>query len=445
MGVHIDTSHLPDQEPSVSRRYAWVVFALVIGLMLSDYLSRQVMNAVFPFLKEEWALSDTQLGSLVSVVALVVGVMTFPVSLVADRIGRVRSATAMAIVWGLATVACGLSGNFISLFIARALVGLGEAGYGSAGGAILTSVFPRRLHSTVMGAFLAASLFGSVLGVIVGGVIAKQLGWQMAFIIVGAGGLVLAAVFPLVVKEPPTHRPAGSAPMPVKEVLRELFRYRTLWLTYMASGLQMFILGTVMAWAPSYLNRYYGLDPAESAVRAGVLVLFSGIGMTLGGALVDRLSVKQPLNRLRVPALYSASSALVLIFAFSLPPGTAQYACIALGLLLGSGFAGPAGAVAADVAHPSIHATVFATLTLANNLLGLAPGPFLTGALADRTGLDVAMRVAPVVSLAAAACFFLGARAYDKDRSPLATAMTASVEALEAEEVLGAASGHERA
>src|SRR5262245_59246951 len=116
-----------DRDPPVSRRYAWIAFALVIGLMLSDYLSRQVINAVFPFLKASWSRSDAQLGSLASVVALVVGVMTFPISLLADRFGRVRSATAMAIVWGLATIACGLSGNFMTLFIARAFVGLGEA------------------------------------------------------------------------------------------------------------------------------------------------------------------------------------------------------------------------------------------------------------------------------------------------------------------------------
>ena len=56
----------------VSRAYAWAVFALTFGLMLSDYLSRQVIGAVFPFLKAEWALSDSQLGMLVSVVSLVV-------------------------------------------------------------------------------------------------------------------------------------------------------------------------------------------------------------------------------------------------------------------------------------------------------------------------------------------------------------------------------------
>ncbi len=174
MTLLLASSAADDSDPPVTRRYAWIAFALVVGLMLSDYMSRQVINAVFPFLKAEWSLSDAQLGSLASVVALVVGVMTFPVSLLADRIGRVRSATMMALVWGLATIACGLSGNFITLFVARALVGLGEAGYGSAGGAILTSLFPRRLHSSVMGAFLAAALFGSVLGVAFGGVIAKS-------------------------------------------------------------------------------------------------------------------------------------------------------------------------------------------------------------------------------------------------------------------------------
>ena len=72
---------------SYSAVYRCAVFALTFGLMLSDYMSRQVINAIFPFLKAEWTLSDAQLGALASVVALVVGVMTFPVSLLADKWG----------------------------------------------------------------------------------------------------------------------------------------------------------------------------------------------------------------------------------------------------------------------------------------------------------------------------------------------------------------------
>jgi hypothetical protein len=64
----------------------------------------------------------------------------------------------------------------------------------------------------------------------------------------------------------------------------------------------------------------------------------------------------------------------------------------------------------ADLTNPAIHAAAFATLTLANNLLGLAPGPFITGVLADRIGLLGALRTIPVVALAAALAFALGRR-----------------------------------
>ncbi len=147
----------------VSRRYVWMAFAVTFGLMLSDYLSRQVINAVFPFLKADWGLSDSQLGSLVSVVGLTVGAMCIRIPLVADRVGRVKSATVMALVWGSATLACGLSENFTTLLIVRAFIGPGEAGYGSVGAAILAHAFPRWLHPTAMGSFLAAAIIGSVL------------------------------------------------------------------------------------------------------------------------------------------------------------------------------------------------------------------------------------------------------------------------------------------
>jgi MFS family permease len=77
-------------EGASSKLYSRSVFDLTVLLMLSDYASRQVVAAVFPFLKAEWTLSDAQLGSLTGVVMLFVGVMTFPISLLADRWGRVK-------------------------------------------------------------------------------------------------------------------------------------------------------------------------------------------------------------------------------------------------------------------------------------------------------------------------------------------------------------------
>jgi MFS family permease len=405
----------------VSRLYAWSVFGLTFGLMLSDYVSRMVVGAVFPFLKAEWTLSDTQLGALVSVVALIVGLLAFPVALLADRWGRVKSITAMAGLWSLATVGCGLSASYGQMLVARGIVGVGEAGYGSAGGAILSHVFPPRQRSAVLGAFLSAGLFGSVLGVALGGVIATRFGWRWAFLGIGAAGLLLALLYPLVVRDYPTVAlEEGSGPvglrMRILEATREIFAARSAVFTYLGSGLQMLILGVINAWMPSFLMRSYQLAADQAAVQTALIVLVSGVGMVIGGWIVDRASVATARNKLRVPALYAAVTFVLLTIAFVLPAGTAQRVLIFAGVLLAGGHAGAAGAVVTEVIHPGLRATALATLTLANSLLGLAPGPLLVGALSDVFGLPAAMAVAPLASLAAAACFGLGSRHYERDR-----------------------------
>ncbi|MGH8063605.1 MAG: MFS transporter, partial [Pseudoxanthomonas sp.] len=92
-------------KPARSHAYAWLVFALIFALLLSDYMSRQVLNAVFPQLRLEWGLSDAKLGSLSGIVALMVGLFTVPFSLVADRWGRVKSLALMALLWSCGTLA----------------------------------------------------------------------------------------------------------------------------------------------------------------------------------------------------------------------------------------------------------------------------------------------------------------------------------------------------
>jgi MFS family permease len=202
------TRHRPLAERP--RRYAWIVFALTFGLLISDYMSRQVLNAVFPLLKAEWALSDSQLGLLSGIVALMVGLLTFPLSLLADRFGRVRLVL-MAVLWSLATLGCALAQDYPQMFIARFLVGVGEAAYGSVGIAVVVAVFPRDMRATLAGAFMAGGMFGSVLGMALGGVLAEHLGWRWAFAGMALFGLLLALLYPLIVKEA-RIAPAASGP-----------------------------------------------------------------------------------------------------------------------------------------------------------------------------------------------------------------------------------------
>jgi MFS family permease len=397
--------------PQVSRAYAWVVFAVCFGLLISDYMSRQVLNAVFPLLKSEWALSDARLGLLSGIVALMVGVLTFPLSLLADRWGRVRCLALMAALWSLATLGCGLAQDYGQMFVARFLVGVGEAAYGSVGIAVVLSVFPRNMRATLAGAFMAGGMIGSVLGMALGGAIAAKLGWRWAFGGMALFGLVLAAVCPLVVRENTGATSAAARHTP----LRSLFTGRALRATYVASGLQLFAGGAFIVWMPSFFSRYYGMATGRAGASAALVVLASAAGMVLCGMLGDRLAQATPVRKATLAIGYALASAVLLSLAFALPPGQAQLVLVGAGMFFAAGGTGPAGAIVADLSPAAIHGTAFATLTLVNNLLGLAPGPFLTGVMADRMGLAAAFQVVPLTSLAAAAVFLYVRRHYTAD------------------------------
>ena len=101
----------------------------------------------------------------------------------------------MATVWSLATISCMFTRSYGQLLAARAVVGLGEAGYGSVGAALIASHFPARMRGALLAGFFASASVGSVLGVMLGGLIAARWGWQAAFGVVGFPGLVLALLY----------------------------------------------------------------------------------------------------------------------------------------------------------------------------------------------------------------------------------------------------------
>ncbi|RAS22718.1 MULTISPECIES: MFS transporter [unclassified Pseudomonas] len=422
MATYLASAEAPgtDTSNSVPRRYAWVVFALTFGLLISDYMSRQVLNAVFPLLKGEWVLSDSQLGLLSGIVALMVGLLTFPLSLLADRFGRVRSLVLMAVLWSLATLGCALAENYPQMFIARFLVGVGEAAYGSVGIAVVVAVFPRDMRSTLAGAFMAGGMFGSVLGMALGGILAQHLGWRWAFAGMALFGLVLALLYPLIVKEARiAPQCAGQGLTKASRPLRTLYGSRSVIAAYIGSGLQLFVGGTVIVWMPSYLNRYYAMGTDRAGAIAAVIVLFSGIGTILCAMLCDRLGRQRPDRKISLAIGYCLGSCLLLSVAFALPAGTAQLVLICLGMMIAVGTNGPSSAMVANLTHAAVHGTAFATLTLANNLLGLATGPLITGRVSDLIGLHAAFQLVPLVSIAAAAVFFIAKRHYHRDMERL--------------------------
>jgi MFS family permease len=423
--MHLPPSDGPqagNEDYLVSKRYAWFVFAMTFGLMLFDYIDRQIVVSMFPHLKAEWDLSDKQLGALVSVVAITVAIGTVPISLVADRWSRVKSVIVMGSLWSLATIGCGFARNFGQLFAGRAAIGLGEAGYGPAAGALLANLFPVRLRATVLGGFIAAGSLGSVLGVVLGGFIAHHWGWRAAFGVVGFPGLVLALLFFFVrdyktvpLKNAPADKAAAS-PGTMRVIATALLEPRTALLVCLGSGLQLFVLSTLYTWMPSFLNRYYGMATDQAGLKAAIVILVGAAGSVVWGNLADRAGRKQPRRKPLVVAGACLFTSALLSFAFgALPVGGLQFALIVAGGFGLTCTLGTVPAVVMDVVHPGLRATAAAMVTLIQNLIGLAGGAFVAGALSDAFGLQAALAMVPAVGVGAAILFALAARSYEGD------------------------------
>jgi len=403
------------------RRYAWSVFAIIFALMVVDYIDRQVVVSMFSHLKAEWDLSDKQLGGLVSIVSVTVALGAVPLSLLADRWSRVKSIFLMALVWSVATLGSAFAGSYGQLMGARSVVGLGEAAYGTVGMALLASLFPMRMRSTVCGAFLAAGMLGSVAGVMLGGFIAERWGWQAGFGAVGIPGLFLAFLFLLIVRDyktvalPSTGGTQSTSRMTARAVINELLRPRTALVTCIGAGLNLLVVSTTWAWLPTYFTRYYGIAPDQAGLRTGIVVLAGGIGAILWSMLADRS--RSPRARLFVPAITALLTTLFMLAAFvGVPPGPTQFALIIAGGIVMAGSVGTTDAVVIDVIHPSLRATGASVLSLMRNLFGLAGGPILAGSLSDVYGLQFAMSVVPLFGLVAAAMYLVAARSYLSDR-----------------------------
>ncbi|MDR3489604.1 MAG: MFS transporter [Bradyrhizobium sp.] len=408
-------------------RQAWFAYAMTISLMIFDYVDRQVIVTIFPHLKAEWGLTDTELGGLVSIVSVSVAVFGIPAALIADRFSRVKSIVGMALVWSLATISCMFSRNYGLLFAARGMVGFGEAGYGSAGAAVIVGHFPRRMHASLLGGFFACASLGSVFGVVLGGIIAAHWGWQAAFGAVGIPGLALALLYlfvkdyrtvDLVADEGSVRRDAVAT---ARQIARSIFRPKTMLWVCLGGAAQLIVVSTLWAWLPSYLNRTYGMPADQAGAKAALVVLAGAFGSVIWGNVADRAGRRALTSKLYVIAALSLVSMATLVVAFTAPrlgvvaTANAQIALIVLGAFLAANTVGPVAAVVLNVMHPSVRATGGSVLSLFQNLFGLAAGPLIAGVASDHWGLETTMVFMPLFSIVAAVMFLLAVRTYEDD------------------------------
>ena len=311
--------------------------------MIFDYVDRQVIVSLFPHLKAEWGLSDTQLGALVSVVSVTVAIGGIPVALFADRVSRVKSIVVDGRRSGAwrRSPACSRAATASCSPRAPWSASARPATARSAP-ALIASHFPARMRGALMAGFFASASVGSVLGVMLGGIIAAHWGWKAAFGVVGFPGLVLALLY-LFVRD---YRTVELTPKLDKATRlarrgaagtssRVLTRSRTMLWICIGAPAQLIVISAVWSWLPSFLNRVHGIAPADAGVKAALVVLGGALGSVVWGAVVDRAGRRVPAPSCATLALLCLATMLVLGFAFGAPQlgialsAQAQFALIA--------------------------------------------------------------------------------------------------------------------
>ncbi|HKO04572.1 MAG TPA: MFS transporter [Candidatus Acidoferrales bacterium] len=374
---------------------------VVLGLInFINFAARMVIVPLFPLLRDEFSLTDAQLGSLQTALQVVLALATVPFALLADRASRRAIITIGLIVSSVATILSGLAGTFLTLLVARALVGIGEAAYAPAAQSMISGDFPQQLRGRALAVFAAAMLVGGGAGQALGGILGDTSAWRWAFAIVGIPGIVLAlAALRL---DDPLRGPKTEV-VPMTHLLRV-----PAYLALIASGvLVTFASVSFITWGPDYMVRFKDFSMRQAGVLLGGVGLVSLVGGALvGGAVADYLQRRMAYGRVIAVAVGFLCAGPFLIWGLATDSREALLAAFSLAGFFMSWYHGPVTAIIHDMMPPRAYATSVGLYMFVTQLAG-AFGPALVGDVSDIFDLQLGLQLAVGVMTAGAMCFLL--------------------------------------
>ena len=403
-----------------SKRYSNYVFALLFLLYMFDYIDRTVVTSMFTSIEADLGISHTQSGMLVSAVYWAIVLLTFPVSLLVDRWSRTKTIGLMAILWSLATALCALTGNFIQLFLARMLIGVGEAGYAPGGSAMISGLYPIEKRSKMMGFWNASIPLGTAIGVLLGGIIATNLGWKHAFGLVAFPGLIVAVLF-LFVKDYKTvdlsflDKSNHKVKMERKDIVREFLSRRSIIYTYFGITASIFVTTSLLTWLSTYFQTTRELAQDKAGTMASSIMALALVGAPLGGILDDKWRKTNISARLLLPAISTLVSAVLLFLGLYLFRGIIQYVTFLMMGITIMMFISGAASVTQDVIHPGLRATSYSIAVVVQNLLGASMAPIVIGFIYDHSDIMTALSILPFILVLSSLLFYLGSKHYARD------------------------------
>ncbi len=378
-----------------NKKLALFLLTLVYGF---NFIDRQIVGILAPFIQADLDLTNTQLGLLIGLAfAAFYTVMGIPLALIADRYNRVNTLSICLGVWSFFTALTGFAQNFWQIGLARIGVGIGEAGGSPPSHSIISDLYPKEERSSALGIyslgiplgimaayFASASLMGKN---------PTEVNWRKIFVVLGVAGIVLALIVKIIIKEPIRGQQELASGGQIKkhkfrDNLSTLLTIKSWW--FMCLGIAM---ASFSAYAFSgFQTKFIRLLDPEFDFRLVVILLgiINGIayagGTYAGAKLADKYGKKSVSAYALVPAAAVAIAIPFVIACLWSNSVVTHLICVIFLLTALGAYLGPSFAIAQTLAPIHMRAMSTALFFFVLNMIALGFGPTIAGFLIDFYG-----------------------------------------------------------
>ena len=375
--------------------YRTMVLILLTVVYSFNFIDRQIVGILAPFIQQDLNLTNTQLGLLTGFYfALFYTFVAIPIAWLADRFNRVNIVSIALATWSGFTALFGLAGNYLQISLARMGVGIGEAGGSPPSHSIISDLYSKEERASALGVYSMGIPFGVMAAYLVTasliGSSSDAVDWRRIFVILGLAGIALALVVRLVIREPQRgsmemEQVAKVKQLPFLESLKTLLSIPSWWGMCFGIAFGSFVAYAFAAFQTKYLLL---LDPTyDFKLLLIILGIMNGTtyagGTFIGARIADRWGAKNIKAYGWLPAI-----AVILTFPLGVlcfwVPSVNLHLILVTALLFFSGiYFGPCFAIAQTLAPINQRAMSTALFFFILNMIALGGGPTFAGWLID--------------------------------------------------------------
>ncbi|MDC1513863.1 MFS transporter [Porticoccaceae bacterium] len=366
------------------KHYLLILLTVVATL---NYVDRFVLSLVLEPIKQEFGLTDSQLGLMSGFAfASFYALAGIPIARWADRGNRNIIVTLTTGLWSIMLVLSGMVGNFTQLLVSRVGVAVGEAGCLPPANSLIADYFDRAERPRAMATYWLCGSLALIVGYLGGGWLVANYGWRLSFIIIGVPGLFLAALVKFTLREPRLKKNicvVESQPT-FKSILVSAWQQRALRHIIMGFIVAYFFSMGFVQWLPTFFMRSYGMDSAH--VGAWFAVSWGGFGLIgtyLGGHVTERYAAHKEALQMRCIGVGFAVVGLSYVAVFLSENYYQALAGMSLAAFIGGMANGPVFSAIQSLVNNKMRSVMLALIFLLANFIGLGLGPVATGALSD--------------------------------------------------------------